>query len=199
MKFIRALFAAGLFIGASLSSTVLAHPAQDLVKGVTENFIAALESTEAKADKSFIRTAINRDVVPHIDFESMTKLTVGGKAWKNATDDQKTTLVDEFRKFLLNTYTNALDEYTGQTMEFLPYKAGKREDRAEVKTLFNDAGASAKIPIDYKLHNKQGPWMIYDIKVEQVSLVLGYKSEFSNQIKKGGLDGLIEALKEKNS
>lgn len=198
MKIIRALIAAAVLIGVTIPGSVLAHPAQDLVKQVTENFISALDSPDAKADNNFLRGAIDRDVVPHIDFESMTKLTVG-KAWKSASAEQRTSLVTEFRNFLLNTYTQALDQYSGQSLEFLPYADGKREDRAEVKTLFNDPGASDRIPIDYKLHNKKGPWMIYDIKVEQVSLVLGYKSEFSSQIKKGGVDGLIKALKEKNS
>lgn len=182
---------------ATLPGVLLAHPAQDLVQEVTENFIAALASPEAKSDKQFIQSAIDSDVVPHIDFESMTKLTVG-KAWKSASAEQRTTLVDEFRRFLLGTYTTALDQYSGQSLEFLPYEAGKRDDRAEVRTLFKDPGASTPIPIDYKLHNRNGPWMIYDIKVEQVSLVLGYRSEFGAQIEKGGIDGLINVLKEKN-
>lgn len=198
MKLIQTLVAATALIAAILPASLLAHPAQDLVQQVTENFIAALDSPEAKSDKSFIRKAVDRDVLPHIDFESMTKLTVG-KAWKTASKEQQVTLVSEFRDFLLNTYTKALNEYSGQSMEFLPYAAGKREDRAEVKTLFKDPGASIDIPIDYKLHNKAGPWLIYDIKVEQVSLVLGYKSEFGSQIQKGGIEGLIQALKDKNS
>lgn len=198
MKLIRALVTTLVLAGALLPAAVSAHPAQELVQGVTEKFISALGDPAAKTDNTFVRKAVERDVVPHIDFESMTKLTVGGKNWKTASADQRTTLVAEFQKFLLNTYTQALDEYSGQSMEFLPYEAGKRDDRAEVKTLFNDPGASSQIPIDYKLHNKDGPWMIYDIKVEQVSLVLGYKSEFSNQINKGGVDGLIQALKDKN-
>lgn len=198
MKLIRTLAAVTVLIAAILPVSLLAHPAQDLVQQVTVKFIAALESPEAKSDKSFVRTAVDREVLPHIDFESMTKLTVG-KAWKTASEDQRSSLISEFRNFLLNTYTKALDEYSGQSMKFLPYTAGKREDRAEVKTLFKDPGASTDIPIDYKLHNKAGPWKIYDIKVEQVSLVLGYKSEFASQIQKGGIDGLIQALKEKNS
>lgn len=198
MKMIRNLVAVTALIAGILPTTLLAHPAQELVQQVTEKFVAALESPEAKSDKSFVRKAVDRDVLPHIDFESMTKLTVG-KAWKTANEDQRASLVNEFRNFLLNTYTKALDEYSGQTMQFLPYADGKREDRAEVKTLFKDPGASTNIPIDYKLHNKAGPWLIYDIKVEQVSLVLGYKSEFAGQIQKGGIDGLIQALKDKNS
>lgn len=194
----KQMLAAVTFFLATLPGVLLAHPAQDLVKDVTDKFIAALESPEAKSDKAFIQKAVDRDVLPHIDFESMTKLTVG-KAWKTASAEQRETLVSEFRSFLLGTYTTALDQYSGQAMEFLPYEAGKRDDRAEVRTLFKDPGASSPIPIDYKLHNKNGPWMIYDIKVEQVSLVLGYRSEFGAQIDKGGIDGLINILKEKNS
>jgi phospholipid transport system substrate-binding protein len=181
----------------TLPGLVFAHPALDLVRQVTDKFITALESPEAKGNQEFIKAAVDRDVLPHIDFESMTKLTVG-KAWKEASAEQRESLLSEFRTFLLGTYTRALDEYSGQSLDFLPFEAGKRDDRAEVKTLFKDPGASAAIPIDYKLHNKKGPWMIYDIKVEQVSLVLGYKSEFGSQIAKGGVDGLIKALQEKN-
>lgn len=198
MKAIRNMMAAIALIAMALPNTLLAHPAQDLVEQVTEKLITVLDSPKAKSDSEFVRTAVNSDVLPHIDFESMTKLTVG-KAWKSASAEQRIDLVDAFRDFLLNTYTSALTQYSGQSMEFLPYAAGKRDDRAEVKTLFKDPGASASIPIDYKLHNKKGPWMIYDIKVEQVSLVLGYKSEFSSLISKGGVDGLIKALQEKNS
>ena len=198
MKALRNLLAAVALIAIMLPNTLLAHPAQDLVEQVTQKLLIALDSPEAKSDSEFLRSQINTDVLPHIDFESMTKLTVG-KAWKSANAEQRTDLVTEFRDFLLNTYTSALNEYSGQTMEFLPYGAGKREERAEVKTLFKDKGASASIPVDYKLHNKNGPWMIYDIRVEQVSLVLGYKSEFSSLISKGGVDGLINALQEKNN
>lgn len=191
------MLAAVTLMLATLPGVLLAHPAHDLVKGVTEKFITALQSPEAKSDKAFVQTAVDRDVLPHIDFESMTKLTVG-KAWKDASAEQRDSLVSEFRTFLLGTYTTALDQYSGQSLEFLPYEAGKRDDRAEVRTLFKDPAASSPIPIDYKLHNKNGPWMIYDIKVEQVSLVLGYRSEFGAQIEKGGISGLIDTLKQKN-
>lgn len=194
----KQIFAAITLTIAMLPGLLLAHPAQDLVKQVTDEFLGVLEMPQAKVDEEFLNKAVYRDVVPHIDFESMTKLTVG-KAWKTASTEQRETLVSEFRTFLLGTYTKALGEYSGQALDFLPYEAGKREDRAQVKTLFKDPGASSPIPIDYKLHNKKGPWMIYDIKVEQVSLVLGYKSEFSSQIAKGGVDGLIDALKQKNN
>ncbi len=192
MNTLRAVLAA-IFL---LPAIALAHPAEDLIKQLTNDLIAALDNPEAKGNSEFVRQVVDKDVLPHIDFDLMTKLTVG-KHWKTATPEQRVSLVSEFRDLLLNTYTKALDEYSGQSMEFLPFKEGKRDDRAEVKTLFKDPAASADIPVDYKLRMKDN-WLIYDIEVENISLVLGYKSEFSSQIKKGGVAGLITALETKN-
>ncbi|OED40663.1 hypothetical protein AB833_11375 [Chromatiales bacterium (ex Bugula neritina AB1)] len=194
MKTIRALIAALCLTPA----IALGHPAEDLVMQLTNDLITALDSPEAKSDSNFVRQVVYKDVLPHIDFELMTKLTVS-KHWKKASSEQRDTLESEFRELLLNTYTKALDEYSGQTMEFLPYQDSKKDKRAEVRTLFKDSAATADIPVDYKLRQKaDGRWLIYDIEVENISLVRGYKSEFTSQIKKGGFDGLIKALKSKN-
>ena len=83
-------------------------------------------------------------------------------------------------------------------MEFLPFNEGQTDKLAVVKTLLKDPAASTVIPIDYKLRKKDS-WLIYDIAVHNSSLVLNYKSEFGSEIKKGGIGGLIEALRKKNS
>ena len=192
-------FLAGLIaLFVLLSSPAFAaHPAEDLIKKMTADLIGVLESPEAKKDTGLVNAAIEKDVLPHIDFELMTKLAVG-KPWRSASDQQKKDLVSEFRTLLLNTYTRAVSEYSGQSLEFLPFQAGERADRAVVSTLFKDNGSGLQIPIDYKLREK-GRWLVYDIEVESISLVLGYRSEFANQIQKGGVEGLIEVLRKKNA
>jgi phospholipid transport system substrate-binding protein len=176
----------------------LAHPAQDLVKQVTGDLITALEDPKSKGNPAFVREALDRNVLPHIDFNVMTIKSVGKKNWIDASDEQRTALVTEFREFLLNVYTKTLDEYSGQKMEFLPFSEGKTDKLAVVKTKLNDGSGGSAIPIDYKLRKKDS-WLIYDISVHNSSLVLNYKSEFGSEIKKGGIDGLIKALQKKNS
>ena len=83
-------------------------------------------------------------------------------------------------------------------MDFLPFSKGKSDKLAVVKTILKDTEANLSIPIDYKLRLK-GSWLVYDISVHSSSLVLGYKSEFGSEIRKGGIDGLIDALRKKNS
>lgn len=196
MKFIRTL----LITLALLPATVLAHPAEDLIRQITGDMIAALNSPEAKSDDNFVRSKIDSDVLPHIDFTTMTKITLGAKQWKNASSEQRSGLVTEFRELLLNTYTAALDEYSGQKLEILPHEASDNDDKiAVVKTLFDDA--NVKFPVDYKLRttkDDRNTWKVYDIEVENVSLVKSYKAEFSSQIKKAGVDGLIATLRAKN-
>lgn len=198
MNFLRTILLTVLLLpGLAMAQ---GHPAEDLVKQVTGDLITALNDPKAKTDDTFVRGVLEEQVLPHIDFVTMTKIALGTKGWKAADKGQRGELVDEFQELLLNTYTAALDQYSGQKMEVLPHKKAKNDDRiAVINTIFDDA--NVKFPVDYKLRtSKSDPetWRVYDIEVENISLVESYKAEFSSQIKKSGVDGLIDALRNKN-
>jgi phospholipid transport system substrate-binding protein len=149
-----------------------------------------------KSDEAYLSELIDTHVVPNLDFESMTKLAVA-KAWRSADDAQRTQLVSEFKQLLLNTYTDAMTQYSGESIEFQPFRPEKKDDRAVVRSVFKQAGGGS-IPVLYKLRNREG-WLIYDIEVDQISLVTSYRTAFANEIEKGGIDGLLDTLKEKNA
>ncbi len=197
MKFLRTALLALMM----LPTVALAHPAEELIRQITSDLLDALNSPEASSNSEFVRETVDTDVLPHIDFSTMTKITLGPAEWKKASKEQRSDLVGEFRTLLLNTYTAALDQYSGQKLEILPHVAGDNDDKiAVVKTMFDDA--NVKIPVDYKLRttkSDRNTWLVYDIEVESVSLVKSYKAEFSSQIKKSGVDGLIKTLRDKNS
>ena len=174
------------------------HPAQTLVVDSTTKLITVLkeEGERIKTDKAFLDEQIATHVVPNIDFNLMTKLAVG-KAWRQADEEQRVNLVAQFKALLLNTYTNALTEYSGESIEFQPFKPEKREDRAVVRSVFKQSGGST-VPVLYKLRDKEG-WLIYDIEVDQISLVTSYRTAFSNEIEKGGIEGLLQTMKDKNA
>jgi phospholipid transport system substrate-binding protein len=60
------------------------------------------------------------------------------------------------------------------------------------------AGAPA-ISIDYKMYDKDGEWLVYDIKIESISLVANYRSSFTRLVRKKGIDGLIKELSDANN
>jgi len=149
-----------------------------------------------KNDKAFLDEQIGKYVVPHVDFNTMTKLAVG-KSWKQADEQQRVSLVSEFKALLLNTYTNALTEYSGESIDFEEFKPERRDDRAVVRSTFKQANGNT-VPVLYKLRDKEG-WLIYDIEVDQISLVTSYRSAFSSEIEKGGIEGLLQTMKDKNA
>ncbi len=194
----RSLLVAMALLVASPFALAEKHPAQDLVETIVSEMLAILNDDADKIanDPDWLQARVDEIVVPHLDFGAMTKLAVG-KFWRKASDEQKTELVDEFRQLLLNTYTGAMTEYRGETINFAPFRPEKREDRAIVRSVFSPASGD-DVPVNYKLRDKGG-WRIYDIEVNGISLVTNYRTAFASEISKGGIDGLITTLKERNA
>lgn len=183
-----------------LNATAFAadHPAQTMVEESITEMLSVLENDldKIKADPAYLDSRVNEIIVPNLDFNTMTKLAVG-KFWRKASKEQKTELVSEFRTLLLNTYTGALTEYSGESMKFEPFRPEKRDDRAVVRSIFSPSTGS-DVPVTYKLRDKKG-WSIYDIEVNSISLVTSYRTAFTNEIGKGGISGLLDTLKERNN
>jgi len=198
MKTILSLFLSAFFFlsGPSLAQDLT--PDQ-LVQKVTEEVLATIKSDKqlASGDKQKALKLAEEKVLPHIDFEEATRLAVG-RAWASASPEQKKTLVDEFRRMLVRTYSNAIEAYQGQTLKVLPSRGKQGDDEATVRTQFIRAGGQP-LPIDFAARKTDKGWKIYDITVEGVSLVLTYRSEFDQVVKQQGMDGLIKRLSEKNS
>lgn len=197
-KTIQVVLSAMVLALASAVSTAAEHPAQALVE---DSIMAMLDifdkdGERLKSEPEFLKEKIDEIIVPNLDFDTMTKLAVG-KFWRKADNSQKTELVSEFKNLLLNTYTGALTEYSGEKISFEPFRPESREDRAVVRSSFSQS-AGTDVPVIYKLRDKSG-WSIYDIEVNNISLVTSYRSAFSNEIEKGGIEGLINAIKERNS
>ncbi|MEE9321851.1 MAG: ABC transporter substrate-binding protein [Granulosicoccus sp.] len=188
----------GLAVG-STAATAADHPAQQMIEKAITEMIELLETQgdELSNDPELLQAKVNEIFVPHLDFNTMTKLAVG-KFWRKADSGQKTELVVEFQKLLMNTYTGALKEYSGETISFEPFRPQKRDDRAVVKSVFSQSGGAGDVPVIYKLRDKNG-WSIYDIEVNNLSLVTSYRTAFAGEIRKGGIGGLLDTLKERNA
>jgi len=144
-----------------------------------------------------VNQLVNEIVAPHVDFEAMTKLALG-RNYKNADDGQRAAIVKEFRVLLIRTYGSALTEYSDEEIIYLPFVPGEKEKLAVVKTEIEQAGGFP-IPINYKLRLKDDGWKVYDISVDEVSLVTNYRGSFNRAIKKHGIDKLIETLQKRNA
>jgi phospholipid transport system substrate-binding protein len=97
----------------------------------------------------------------------------------------------------VRTYSNALTQYRNQVIDFKPLKAKPEDTDVIVRTEVRQAGAKP-VQIDYALDKQGDSWKVYDVMVAGVSLVTNYRDSFGQEVRAGGIDGLIKSLKDKN-
>ena len=161
------------------------------------NKMASL-SKEQRQDHEMMRSIVEQELFPVLDYEYASFKILGSNI-KHSTKEQRVQFVEVMRENLLQTYTTALSAYENQQVLFEP--AGKLTNAriVTVRAKIVDTVAPA-INLHFKLRqNKQSmEWKIFDLTVEGISLLTSKRSEVSSQIRKVGLDGLIDILKEKN-
>jgi phospholipid transport system substrate-binding protein len=173
---------------------------QALVKQATDDMLKALKDneTELEANPNKIYELVESILMPHLDFEKMSKLALG-KNWRVANDEQRVRFIEEFRLLLIRTYSTAMLEYTDEEIRFLPFRDDLSRKRVSVPMEVLQPGGPS-IPMALSLYqNKQDAWKVYDVKIDGISLVTNYRSSFANEIRNGGMDKLIESLAERNA
>lgn len=147
-------------------------------------------------DQKKIIDLVETKVVKYFDFTHMTALAMG-REWRNASAEQKAALSAEFQTLLVRSYSNALAQYKNQTVDFKPLRMQPADTDVIVRTEIKQPGAKP-VAIDYDMEKTADGWKVYDVMVAGVSLVTNYRETFSQEIKAGGVDGLIKSLREKN-
>jgi phospholipid transport system substrate-binding protein len=163
---------------------------------------AVLEVLRDKAlDQETRRSLIRKHVSARFDYREMSKRTLA-KYWKKATDGQQDRFVDLFSQLLQWSYIGRIEAYSDETVKY--QKETIKKNRAQVETFIETGGTD--IPIDYRLVMRGDEWFVYDVIIEQVSLIRNYRSSYQSIIKNEGMDGLlakmetkVQELKEKKS
>jgi phospholipid transport system substrate-binding protein len=169
-----------------------------LVKAVTLEVVELIaKDTEIRAgNRTRLVQLVEAKVLPHFDFAAMTALATG-PAWSKASVEQKKLLIEEFRRLLVRTYTSALMAYSTQKFEVRPLRARPEDTDVTVNVRIVQPGAQP-VAIDYSMEKSPQGWKAYNMMVGGVSLVANYRTEFSNKVRDGGIDGLIHELHAKN-
>ena len=187
------------FITIIFSTVAFAGPAPDeVIRKTSDDVISALKSDKyiQNGNKKKLYQLAEEKIFPSFNFERISRLVLG-KAWRKATDLQKEQFKSEFRSLLLRTYSIALSKYKDQGIEIKPMRMKATDEIVTVKTEIVQDGAQP-IKVNYALAKDGDSWLVFDIVIEGVSLVTNYRSQFSSEIRKGGMDSLNKKLAKKN-
>jgi len=164
-----------------------------LVKQTVDEVLTVIKQT--KDQRKLIELAEHK-VLPHFDFKQMTQLAVG-RSWSQASAAQHEALERGFRTLLVRTYTSSLSRSNADVkVDIKPSAAKAGADETMVRTVAAEAGKQP-VQIDYRMVKTANGWKVYDVVVENLSLVTTYRSQFQSEIARAGIDGLIKTLEAK--
>jgi len=191
------VFALVLAGGARATVIDPANPL-DLVKTTADQILNRIagQRAELNADPGKVYELVNQLVLPRFDFEYMSQLVLG-KYWGRASVQQKTEFTIAFREILVRTYASTLLNYADQKIEYMPLRMVSGATDVTVSTNVV-GGGGPPIPINYSLHQKAGEWKVYDVVIDNISLVSQYRRSYANHIKRYQINGLIDQMNKLN-
>jgi len=160
------------------------------IEQTVEQVIDTLKDDTIKGEQQ--RQRLTELIKARFDFQAMSQWVLG-PYWKKADADERETFMELFSELLEANYLGRIESYTDEEVRFVSEKIDG--PRAEVETLI--ITDSAEIPISYKLVDRQGQWLVYDVIVEKVSLVRNYRGTYTEIARKEGMEGLFEQMRNK--
>lgn len=164
------------------------------LEDITDSVLYTLKENKAKIDKNpeKIYDIVNTVIVPHIDFVEISRWITGKKVWRSSSQPLKDSFIKELRTVVVKTYAISLHNYSDEKIIFYPLKNhnAKLKKRMQVSSKIVSS-KKQDIHIDFRIISSGLSWKVYDIVVEGVSLLKGLQAQFTDMIKKEGLDKVV--------
>lgn len=191
---------------ALILALALAAPAALALKGAPDALLRAVafevidtikqDQGVQASDPVKIAALVETRVVPLFDFVHMTRLATA-RNWRLATPEQQRRLTAEFKTLLVRSYSTVLSDYRDQVIEFRNVRLAAADTEVTVKAQLRQAGKE-RINLEFDMEKTPAGWKIYNVKLAGVRVVASYRDAFGEQIRDGGIDGLIKFLADGN-
>jgi phospholipid transport system substrate-binding protein len=169
-----------------------------LIKFVVEDVMNTIKSDKAiqNGDLRKVNALVDQKILPYSDFQKTTRLAMG-RNWPKATPAQQALITQEFKTLLIRIYGGALAQVKDQKIQYKPFRASADDTDVIVRTVV--VGKGEPIQLDYRLEKTDNAWRVYDINILGAWLIESYRNQFNDQVSKGGIDGLIQFLQQRNN
>lgn len=139
-----------------------------------------------------LRAQIEKHVHEVFDFSEFSARTVG-KNWPSFSDAQKERFDKAFANLLLVTYLDKIQGYNGEKIAYSGEVLSTKGDRAEIQTIVTLSDGKP-VPVAYRMMLKNDKWVVYDVLIENVSLIKNYRSQFQDVLTRGTPEQLIDRV-----
>jgi phospholipid transport system substrate-binding protein len=187
-----------LFFYLLLPSLSRAGIPTDQIRATVEKVLSIVRNPNLKseAQKENLRAQLEKAIYPRFDFTEMAKRSLGPH-WGRRTSGEQREFVRIFAGLLERLYVDRIESFTNQTILYT--REVEDGSYAEVNTKIVTDNSREELSINYKLYNVNKEWKVYDLVIEDISLVNNYRSQFDRVIARSSFENLVRVLQEKQS
>lgn len=179
---------------AVMALPAFAQAPNEFVQETAELLAQKLEGRkqELAADREQLYALIDEILLPRFDRRYAAQLVLG-RHWRSASEEQRNRFIEAFYRAMLRKYAEGLLEFELGQFRVLPWRGDESEDRTMVRTTVKlDDGTT--VPVDYALLRRDSQWKVFDVRIEGISYVRRFRTEFDSEIQATSLDAVIERL-----
>ena len=190
------LIAAASYLAAAdvRAATEFGAGARAVIAETVEEILAVLRDKSTPTENRI--RSIEEIVYKRFDLYVMSRLVLA-RNWKRFSEEQKAEYVEEFKRYLTNSYGSRIERYDQQEVKIV---GERKEPRGDVVVQTRIIGGEFEgMLIDYRLRNQTGGWRVIDVVIEGISMVSNYRDQFKSIVSSGGPELLLEKLRQKNA
>jgi phospholipid transport system substrate-binding protein len=188
------------FSAVMLAAVLVAHPAvaatpKEEIQSAIEKVVAILKDPKLKSEaKKQERLEQLRQVIfPKFDFTEMAKRSLGAN-WQRRSPEEQQEFAKLFTHMIEGAYVENLDSYNGEKVTVTGEKQDQGFAQVSSKIVANNG---EEYSVDYKLYQSGNDWKVYDVVIENVSIVNNYRSQFNRVIARSSFEDLMRRMKDK--
>jgi len=188
------ILSTALVVSFALSPTI--RPANagaptEQIQNAVQRATTILNDPKLQAEAK--RKELKEAVYPKFDFAEMARRSLGSH-WQRRSPEEQRAFVKAFTELIEQSYMSNLESYEGEKVIIGKEKQDK--DFAEVDTkIITKKGE--EFSVYYKLHQSGSDWKVYDVIIENISLVNNYRSQFNRVIAQSSFEELFRRMKDK--
>jgi phospholipid transport system substrate-binding protein len=192
----KALAAVGLGILLLMQPVwVSAGAPGEQVRQTVDKLLAILKNPRLKGEenKNERREKLKEVIYQGFDFTEMAKRSLGSE-WRRRSPEERKEFVKLFTDLLKRAYLEQIESYSGEKIQYLKELEG--DNYAEVATKIVD-NKGQDYSVNFRLHKVTGDWKVYDVVIEDISLINNYRSQFGRVLAKSSYEELVNTMKGK--
>ncbi|TMA96129.1 MAG: ABC transporter substrate-binding protein [Deltaproteobacteria bacterium] len=186
-----------LFFSVLLPAPSRAGGPTDQVRGTVDKVLTIVRNSHptSKAQMEAQRAQLVEVIYPRFDFTEMAKRSLG-RHWAGRTPEEQREFVTIFAAMLGRSYADNIESYTSQNVLYTRESEDQNYAQVDTKIVTENR---PPLSINYKLQSVDKVWKVYDLVIEDISVVNNYRSQFNRVIARSSFEELVRVMKEKQS